>query len=134
MTCNLLRSSPQGNTISDAGVYCIPWRNCKLKYIGETSKNLHVRLKEHKRDIRDGNFNNAIHQFSQSDHKLDFNSAKMYAYIHNKRLRRIFEAGAISFCNSLNNGPGFYNISPYLSKNHFKLLRYIPSLGNIFYT
>ena len=35
---------------------------------------------------------------------------------HNKNLRRIFEAAAISFLNSLNTRPGFYNISPYLSK------------------
>ena len=46
-----------------------------------------------------------------------FNSAKMLIYIHNKSLRWIFEAAAISFFNSLNTRPGFYNISPYLSKS-----------------
>ena len=35
--------------------------------------------------------------------------------IHNKR--RTFEAASISLCNSLNTRPGFYNISPYLSKS-----------------
>ena len=90
--------------------------NCKLKYIDETSRNFHVRLKEHKRDIRIGNLNNALFQhISQSNHNFDLNSAKMLIYIHNKRLRRIFEAVAISLCNSLNTRPGFY-ISPYLSK------------------
>ena len=34
-----------------------------------------------------------------------------------KKLRRIFEAAVISLCNSLNTRPGFYNISPYLSKS-----------------
>ena len=42
---------------------------------------------------------------------------QMLIYIHNKRLRRIFEAVAILLCNSLNTRPGFYNISPYLSKS-----------------
>ena len=114
----LVHSSPQRNIFSDAGVYCIPCKDCKLKYIGETSRNLHIRLKEHKRDIRIGNSNNAllVHT-SQHNHNIDFNSAKMLTYIHNKNLRRIFEAAAISFLSSLNTRPGFYNISPYLSKH-----------------
>ena len=46
----------------------------------------------------------------------DLNSAKILIYIHNKSLRRIFEAAAISLFNPINTRPGFYNISPYLSK------------------
>ena len=101
------------------GLYiCIPCKNCKLKHIGETSRQLQVRLKKHKRDIRIGYLNNALFQrISQSNHNFDFNSAKMLIYIHNKRLRRIFEADDISLCNSLNTRPGFYNISPFLSKS-----------------
>ena len=97
---------------------CIPCKDCKLKYICETSRNLHIHLKEHKRDIRIGNSNNAllVHT-SQHNHNIDFNSAKKLTYIHNKNLRRIFEAAAISFLSSLNTRPGFYNISPYLSKH-----------------
>ena len=114
----LIHYSPQRNIFSDASVYCIPCKDCKLKYIGETSRNLHIRLKEHKRDIRIGNSNNAllVHT-SQHNHNIDFISAKMLTYIHNKNLRRIFEAAAISFLSSLNTRPGFYNISPYLSKH-----------------
>ena len=33
---DLLHMIPQCNIISDAGVYCIPWQNCELKYIGLT--------------------------------------------------------------------------------------------------
>ena len=54
---------------------------------------------------------------SQSIHYFDFNSAKMLISIHNKSLRRIFEAAAISLFNSQNTRPGFYNISSYLSKS-----------------
>ena len=89
----------------------IPCKDCKLKCIGETSRNLHIRLKEHKRDIRIGNSNNALLlHTSQHIHNIDFNSAMMLTYIHNKNLRRIFEAAAISFLSSLNTRPGFYNI------------------------
>ena len=118
MICDLIHSSPQCNIFSNACVYCIPCKNYKLKYIGETSRNLHICLKEHKRDIRIGNLNNALFQhISQSNHNFNFNSAKMLIYIYNKRLRQIFKAGAISLCNSVNTRPGFYDISPYLSKS-----------------
>ena len=87
-----------------------------------------------------------------------FNSAKMLIYIHYKRLRRIFEAAAISLCNSLKYSSfsvdstllpryvnlstslrgvpsrvAFYSISPYVEQIHFKWLRYIPPLDNIFH-
>ena len=76
--CKLVHSSPQCNIFSDTSIYCIPCKNCKLKYIGETSWNLHVCLKEHKRDIRIGNLNNALFlHISQTNHNFDFNSAKM---------------------------------------------------------
>ena len=130
----LIQSGSQRNIFSDAGVFCIPCKNCKLKYIGETSRNLHVRSKEHKRDLRIGNLNNALFQhISQSNHNFDFNSAKMLICIHLKRLRRIFEAAAISLCNSLNTRPGFYNISPYLGKSILNSHYSIPSLVSIFH-
>ena len=88
MNCDLVHSSPQRNIFSDAGFYCIARKKCKLKYIGETSWNLQVHLKEHKRDIKIGNLNNALLQhIFQSNHNFDFNSAKILIYIHNKRLR-----------------------------------------------
>ena len=72
----LVHSSPQRNIFSDASVYCTPCMNYKLKYIGETSRNLHVRLEELKRDIRIANLNNAVLQnISQSNHNFDFNPA-----------------------------------------------------------
>ena len=106
----------QHKIISDAGVYCIPCRNCKSKYTGETTRNLHTHLKEHKRDIRVGNLNNVLLQhISQFYHNFNFTPGKMLIYIHNKKIRQFFEACAIQLCNSLNTCPGSYNISPYLN-------------------
>ena len=56
-------------------------------------------------------------RFQFCNHNFDFNSARMLIYIHNKSLRRIFEPAPISLFNSLNTRPGFYNISPCLSKS-----------------
>ena len=59
MIRDLLHSSTRRNIISDTGVYCIHFKNCKLRYIGETSKNIFKRLNEHWKDIKVGNLNNA---------------------------------------------------------------------------
>ena len=73
---------------------------------------------QHDLSARIGNSNNALFlHISQSNHNFDFNSVKMLIYVHNKTLRRIFEAATISFFNSLNTRPDFYNISPYLTKS-----------------
>ena len=47
---------------------------------------------------------------------FDFSAATMLAYLHNKRLRRIFEVDAISFSRSFNNQQGIFRISLYLGK------------------
>ena len=52
-----------------------------------------------------------IMHISKSDSNFDFNAATMLVYIHNKRLRQIFEAGAISLCRNINNLSGFFNRS-----------------------
>ena len=125
MIHNLLHLNLQHNIILDASVYCIPCKDCNSKYIGETSRNIHKYVYEHRRDIRIGNLNNSLLQhISKSDHNFDFNAATMLAYIHNKRLRQIFKASAISICRNDNNHPGFLNILPYLGKlilNSYKI-------------
>ena len=81
-----------------------------MKYIGETFRNLKKCLYEHKRDIRLGNFNNALFlHISEINHNFNFDAATMLAHIHNKRLRQIFEARAISLLCSVNSHSGFFN-------------------------
>ena len=60
--CEILHCSPRCNIVSDAGVYCIPSKNCKLTYIPETSSNIHKRSYEHRRDIRISDFSNPFLQ------------------------------------------------------------------------
>ena len=110
---DLLYSISRRDVISDAGLYCISCKNCKLKYIGETARNVQKRIFEHKRDIRLGNLNNALFlHIYKSDYNFDFNAATKLAHIHQKRLREIFEADAISLFPST----GFFNASLFFRK------------------
>ena len=85
MISNLLHPSHRRNIISDVDVYCIPCKNCKSKYIGKTSRNIHKCLNEHRRGIRVGNLNNALLlHISKSDNNFNFNATMMLVYIHKK--------------------------------------------------
>ena len=114
------------------GIYC-----SYLNWIYSTTEkyhknlNLHTCLKEHKRDIKAANLNNILVHISQPNHNFDYNSAKILIYIHNKRLRRTFEVGAISFCDSLNTRSDFYNIveltQPLRGRNCVLFYQYVTS-------
>ena len=89
----MLLSSPRCHIV----YYCIPYKDSKSKYIGETLENIHKRLYEHRRNIN----NTLFQQIFKSDPNFDFNATTMLAYIYRKRLRRIFVAGAITLCPSI---------------------------------
>ena len=61
-TRDLLHSSPQHNIVSDAGVYDIVFKICKLKYIGLNLEEHSKNLNEHRRDINVSNLNSALLQ------------------------------------------------------------------------
>ena len=109
---NLLHSRPCWNIRFDVGIYFIPCKDCKLKYIDETVRNFHKHMNI--RDIRLSNLNNALFlHISKTDHNFDFNAATMFVHIHNRRLRQIFKATA-NF--TFNTRPEFFNLSPFLGK------------------
>ena len=81
--------------------------NLKPK-LGETFINVYINI--NLLDIRLGNLNDALFQhISQTDHNFDFYTSTMLARIHSKRLRQIFEAGAILLLPSVNTRPVFFN-------------------------
>ena len=53
-------------------------------YIGETDRNLNIRLTEHKRATRNGDINNHIAEHHlQTNHRIDWDSSKCVAYSTN---------------------------------------------------
>ena len=78
--------------------------------------------------LRGRHYSVLVLHISKSNHNFDVNYAKMLIYLNNKSLRRIFEAAAISFFNSLNTRPDLYNISPYLCKSILNSYNIFPLL------
>ena len=71
--CDLLHSSPLHDIVSDAGVYCIPCKDFKLKYIGKTARNVQKSVYKHKIGIRLDNLNNSLLlHILKTDHNLDY--------------------------------------------------------------
>ena len=62
-------------------VYKIKCCDCQATYIGETGRNLNVRLTEHKRATRNGDINNhnAEHHL-KTNHRIDWDSAECVTY------------------------------------------------------
>ena len=74
-------------------VYKIPCNDCSSCYIGETSRQLHVRIGEHKSYIRYGNDNSQIFQHVLGqNHTFNFNNTSILTQEKNARSRRILEA------------------------------------------
>ena len=63
-------------------VYKIKCFDCQATYIGETGRNLNVRLTEHKRATRNGDINNHIAEHNQlkTNHRIDWDSAECVTY------------------------------------------------------
>jgi len=86
------------------GVYCFPCHCCPTVYVGETKRNLPIRLQEHLRDIRNekptsGPF---MHIKDNPSHYFDANDARIIDRERNDSLRRFKESIYISKSSAYN--------------------------------
>ena len=62
-------------------VYKIKCCDCQASYIGETGRNLNIRLTEHKRATKNGDVNNHIAEHHlHMNHRIDWDSAECVTY------------------------------------------------------
>ncbi|XP_067145429.1 uncharacterized protein [Centruroides vittatus] len=79
-----------------AGVYRIPYENQLIginkEYVGVTTRNLGIRIKEHKYDIRKGSNTTVLAQMGQAEGSLvRWNEAKIIKQVHSPTLARTAE-------------------------------------------
>ena len=74
-------------------VYSIDCKNCDAKYIGQTSRQLHQRIIEHKNAVRRSDRLSQIFQHSNHyNHEMDFDNVSKLAQERNDQSRRILES------------------------------------------
>jgi len=92
---------------SNTGVYSIPCANCNLSYIGQTGRNLSLRIKEHKYSIKSDR-SSAISEHSNTGHCVNFNGAKFIHFENDLGKRLIAESLLLKNKQVLpNNTPSF---------------------------
>ncbi|XP_069935627.1 uncharacterized protein [Cherax quadricarinatus] len=101
---------------STAGVYTIPCGFCPKKYVGETGRDLAVRLNEHRNasnrdDVR---YACVIHRDS-TGHLMNWNEAQLVLTEPDLRRRRCLEASLIAVTDTIERNTGNYKISKTLA-------------------
>ena len=86
-------------------VYCVPCQDCEAVYVGETLRNLTVRLQEHKRHVAAGDIcRSAVAEHATTcDHRIDWGGAAVLGTEQRWRERKVKEALHIS--RQKNHGP-----------------------------
>ena len=83
----------QCSLVTDGAMYKIKCADCPATYIGETGRNLKIRLTEHKPATKNGHKTNHIAgHHRQTKHNIDWDSAECLTYNTNYRQRITIES------------------------------------------
>ena len=97
----------------NSGVYSIPCKDCDLVYIGESGRDWHIRIKEHKYACRNNNMYNALfnHAFN-NNHQIKWDGSKLLYKCDNYHKRRIVESALIDKIDNFNISSGCFKLDP----------------------
>ena len=106
-------------------IYEIPCNQCNKKYVGQSGKELIVRLKQHQKNVRDGNMTSSLFQhMNNNNHSINWTAAKEIVFCNDYVKRNIIESSIIKkkYGELLNTSPGLYKLDELLIDNIFKQL------------
>ena len=85
-------------------VYEISCLDCKSKYIGQTKRQLNIRVNEHKRDVKSHDPKSEVARHAEPGHKLNWKQTKIVDIESDYRSRRFSEMSYIHLTkDTLNN-------------------------------
>ena len=85
-------------------MYEIICLDCKSKYIGQTKRQLKIRVNEHKRDVKSHNPRSEVARHAKSGHKINWKKTKIIDIESNYRSRLFSEMSYIHLIkDALNN-------------------------------
>ena len=115
----LIKNSPKCNNNI---IYHIPCMDCPSFYIGQTSKDLNVRINQHKYSVRTGQTSNALFvHLSEKAHRINWPNSSIIARCNEFRSRNLLESAIIQITSkdNCNLSPGQFSLDP-LIINMFK--------------
>ena len=123
----LIRNSPENECNV---VYKIPCLECNKFYVGQTSKTLKERIKQHKYYINTFKENSALFQHCfEASHKINWNESKIIANCNEKTKRITLESAIIkkTWTNNLNINEGYFKLDDivtyYINKELYKIYK-----------
>lgn len=113
---NITKEKISNGIDTSAGVYTIPCGRCDKRYVGETSRDLNTRLREHRYACRIHDTNNACVNHRESHgHSMDWTKAEIIAKESDKIRRKCLEAAVIQSTNTIDQNSGMFSIAPPLA-------------------
>ena len=118
---NTIRSQVVSNTdrskIGNSGVYLIPCKDCSSRYVGETGRNLEVRLEEHKRACRLGLENSMVAKHAlEISHRINWNQSSIIYKSSNIGKRRVVEGAVINMIETFENNKSFTQEDKFINR------------------
>ena len=114
---NLIKKPTLTPTPIEGNIYRVPCLDCGKSYIGESSRSLETRLKEHIKDIESGDKRNAIfNHVNKFDHRPNFKDAQSLKIAHDSRKRKIIESAVILRSHTMHQRSGFYRLNPSIAR------------------
>ena len=104
----LIKNSPKTST---SCIYKIPCNHCEKYYVGQTSKSLQTRIKQHQYNIRTANESSAIFlHYQQFDHPVSWKDSSVIMSVPEFYKRNLLESIIIKTTdnNNINIHPGLY--------------------------
>ena len=116
----LVKNSPK---VSDGCIYEVPCKDCNCKYLGQSSKGLATRIKQHKYYVRTGQTSSGLFMHMNNfNHAIDWNNAEVALYCNSFMRRNIIESAMIKYKENLVNlSPGMYKLDAFIVKEICKI-------------
>lgn len=110
----LIKNSPKD---SIGCVYKIPCKHCDKYYVGQTGKDLNVRVKQHKYSVRYGQESNALFLHVRDyDHNIDWDNSSKIVSCQSFISRNVIESSVIkhNFDSLMNVSNGLYKLDSFI--------------------
>ena len=102
----------------NGNIYKVPCLDCTRSYIGESSRPLKNRLREHRDDIRFAKTSNAIfNHINETKHRPNFKDAHSLKITHDTRKRKLIESAVILSSHTMKQRGGFYRLNSSIARH-----------------